>query len=136
MKPEGVISHCLTDAGQVAQFLEGLRLTLKKALHPLHTQGRRVNLTISVVMGQEPFGPMVDTAWAAAALPCTRAMLSHYLLKAKPRLDPPVYKRIVRTDGRNQRVRLLSLHDLRVLRGMMLSRTPGKQALITRGDIE
>ncbi len=130
-----VTAHNLMDAAQIEQFIDGLRFALKKGLHPVNAN-KRVNIVLSVVVGEDKFGPMVDTFWAAAALPCSRAMLAHYLLKAKPRLDPPVYRRVKRPDGRNQRVRMLSLHDLRVLRGMMLARTPGKQRLIERGDIE
>lgn len=130
-----VIAHQLMSVEQIEQFIDGLRFGLKKALHPVNAK-KQVNIQVSVVVGEDRFGPMVDTGWAAAALPCSRAMLSHYLMRAKARLDPPVYKRIVRPDGRNQRVRLLSLHDLRVLRGVMLSRTPGKQMLLARGDIE
>jgi hypothetical protein len=129
-----VIAHQLTDAAQVEQFIHGLRFGLKRALHPVN-RGKTIALTISVVVGEDKFGPMVDTFWAASALPCSRAMLSNYIQRVKAKMDPPVYKRVVRPDGRNQRVRLLSLHDLKCLRGAMLSRTPGKQALADRGDI-
>ena len=130
-----VVAHKLTDAAQVEQFIDGLRFGLKKALHPVN-RGKEVNLIVSVVVGEEKFGPMVDTFWAASALPCSRPMLSNYLQRAKGKLDPSVYRRVRRADGRNQRVRLLSLHDLRVLRGVMLSRGPGKEARRLRGDIE
>lgn len=129
-----LIAHHLTDAAQVEIFLDGMRLALKRALHPSRG-GKQVNLVVSVVTGEEKFGPMVDMLWAASAMPCSKEMLSHYIKRAKPKMDPPVFRRVVRIDGRNQRIRLLSLHDLKCIRGVMLSRTPGKQVLADRGDI-
>lgn len=129
-----VIAHQLTDAAQVDQFIEGLRFGLRKALHPINS-GKSVNITISVVVGEDKFGPMVDMFWAASAMPCSKALLSSYIQRVKAKMDPPVYRRIKRPDGRNQRIRLLSLHDLKCIRGAMLARTPGRQALADRGDI-
>ena len=129
-----VIAHGLGDQTQIETFVKHLVSTIQRGIR-LAAQNKTVNVVVSVVTGEEKFGPMVDVAWACAALPCSKSMLSHYLQRAKPRLDPPVYRRIVRPDGRNQRIRLLSLHDLRVLRGCLLSRTPGKELLRQRGDI-
>jgi hypothetical protein len=129
--------YVLSDEGQVREFVDGLAGFIKNNLrHRVKEAGKPCQVIISVVLGEDHFGPMVDTTWACAALPCSLAMLRHYLLRCKARLDPPVYRRVKRKDGKNQRIRLLSLHDLRVLRGVMLSRTPGRQALADRGDIE
>lgn len=127
----------LSSEGQVTGFVDGLTKFLKNNLRARTIEKEKpCQVIVSVVLGEDHFGPMVDTGWACAALPCSMAMLRHYLNRCKPRLDPPIYRRLKQKDGRNVRIRMLSLHDLRVLRGAMLVNTPGKQALLDRGDIE
>lgn len=131
----GVNGFLLSDETGVRSFVDALSGFIKTTLRRSNKEGKPCQVHVSVVLGEDHFGPMVDLDWACAALPCSLAMLRHYLLRVKARLDPPVYRRIKRNDGRNQRIRMLSLHDLRVLRGAMLANTPGKKALIERGDI-
>lgn len=133
----GVTGFLLSDESHVKGFVDALSGFIKNNLRKRTIEKEKpCQIHVSVVLGEDHFGPMVDLDWACAALPCSLAMLRHYLCRMKSRLDPPVYRRVKRTDGRNQRIRMLSLHDLRVLRGAMLSNTPGKKALIERGDIE
>lgn len=127
----------LSNEDHVKGFVEGLTGFIKNNLRTRTIEkGKPCQINVSVVLGEDHFGPMVDLEWACAAMPCSLPMMRHYLLRCKERLDPPVYRRIKRTDGKNQRIRMLTLHDLRVLRGAMLANTPGKKALIERGDIE
>lgn len=132
-----VNGYLLSNEDHLKEFTEALTGFLRNNLRARTIEkGKPCQVHLSVVLGEDHFGPMVDTDWACAALPCSMPMLRHYLLKVKPRLDPPVYRRVKRKDGRNQRIRMLSLHDLRVLRGAMLANTAGKKALLERGDIE
>ncbi len=130
-----IVGSTLADTASVAAFVEQLKSALQVTIRASKRTSKPCQVVVSVVLGEDRMGPMVDTTWACAALPCSLPMLRHYLLRVKSNLDPPVYKRVVRTDGRNQRIRLLSLHDLRCLRGAMLSNTAGKKALLARGDI-
>lgn len=135
-----VVGFKLSDPNQVEAFVQTIRDFFKKCSYverhpnsPLH--GKPLNVVVSLTLGEEKIGPMVDLEWAAAALPTNPQTLRGLLHTHKARLDPPVYKRIRRPDGRSQRARLLSLHDLKVLRGAILMKGAGKDALLARGDI-
>ena len=133
-------SHVITTREHVDEFVEQIKTFLNQVergqRHPSSRHfGKPVNFIVSVVVGEEKFGPLVDLDWAAAALPCTLDYLRWLLKVCKPQLDPAVYRRTRTSPGRMLRVRLLSLHDLRVLRGRMLIRGKGKDVLKQRGDI-
>lgn len=135
-----VLTHVLTNGSDVDSFIEVIKMFLKKVTAQTRTPGGKnykkpTNLVISVVTGEDKFGPMVDTWWACGALPCSMETLRHYLKKCKTRLDPPIYRRVRGPKGNMQRIRLLSLHDLRVLRGEMILPGPGKSALKAKGEI-
>jgi len=133
-----VLGFALTSKESVKSFMDGLASVLQTTLRAqaqAPNTGKTCNLVISVTLGEEKFGPMVDMEWACAALPLSRERLKNYLSRHKARFDPPIYKRVRRPDGRNQRTRLLSLHDLKVLRGILLMKGPGRNALLARGDI-
>lgn len=118
---------------QITKFLNQIERAQR---HPSSRHfGKPVNFIVSIVTGEDKFGPMVDLDWAAAALPCTLEYLRWLLKVCKPQLDPPVYRRTMQSKGRYSRIRLLSLHDLRVLRGRMLIKGVGKDLLKQRGDI-
>lgn len=136
-----ICSSVITTREHVDEFVEQIRTFLNQIeraqKHPSSRHfGKPVNFIISIVTGEEKFGPLVDLDWAAAALPCTLDYLRWLLKVCKPQLDPAVYRRVQTTRGRMHRIRLLSLHDLRVLRGRMLVKGKGKDILKQRGEIE
>jgi len=131
-----VTGFALQTRGGVDSFMDALKTFLNQGMKQATYTGKPCNVVVSVVSGEDHFGPMVDLEWACSALPMSKDMLRHYLCRYKLRFDPAVYRRVKRPDFRNQRTRLLSLHDLRVLRGLMLMKSPGKQYLLDRGDIE
>jgi hypothetical protein len=134
-------SHVITTREHVDEFIEQIKTFLNQIeraqRHPSSRHfGKPVNFIVSLVTGEDKFGPLVDLDWAAAALPCTPEYLRWLLKVCKPQLDVAVYRRVQTTPGRRHRVRLLSLHDLRVLRGRMLVKGRGKDILRERGEIE
>lgn len=136
-----VCSSLLTTREHVNEFVEQITKFLNQVqraqTHPSSRHfGKPVNFILSIVTGEDKFGPMVTLDWAAAALPCSLDYLRWLLKACKPQLDPPVYRRTMVSKGRFSRIRLLSLHDLRVLRGRMLLKGTGKDVLRQRGDIE
>lgn len=134
-------SHVITTREHVDEFVEQIKVFLNQVQraqqHP-HSRhfGKPVNFILSIVTGEDKFGPMVDLDWACAALPCTKDYLQWLLKVCKPQLDVAVYRRVRTRPGKYHRIRLLSLHDLRVLRGRMLIRGKGKDILKQRGEIE
>jgi len=132
--------HVIATREHVDEFVEQIRTFLNQVeraqRHPSSRHfGKPVNFVLSIVTGEEKFGPMVDLDWAATALPCTKEYIRWLLKVCKPQLDPPVYRRTMVRKGQYSRIRLLSLHDLRVLRGRMLVRGAGKDKLRDRGEI-
>ena len=136
-----VIAHSLTSKADVDAFIENIRLFVRKVNAQTQTPqgqhyGKPVNIVVSIVTGEDKLGPLVDMEWACAALPCTPATLKYQLKRCRMRLDAPLYRRVKRPDGRGcSRIRMLSLHDLRVLRGAMVV-GPGRERLLASGEIE
>lgn len=128
------IAYTLTNTEDIETFVNALKLGLQK-VKTQAPKGKQCSILVSVVVGEQPFQPLVDLAWACAALPCSYQNLRVHMQRNKHRLDPPIYRRIVQPSGFRVRHRLLSLNDLKVLRGSMLVKNKGHQMLVERGDI-
>ncbi len=130
-----VIAHTLAKREDVDQFMQNLSMCLKSITRQ---QAKKAPLHINVTLTTQalPFEPMVDVKWAAAAVPMSVNNLRWHMTKCKARMDPAVYRRVRQPDGRTIRIRLLSLHDLRLLRGSLLLKGKGTDELRRRGDIE
>lgn len=134
IRDTAIIAHGVVTADDATRFGQSLADTLKGMVKK-NQKISGLHIHVSITQTHMPFGPMVDCKWAAAALPCSMPMLRWHLNKEKLRLDPTVYRLAKMPGGPRIRIRLLSLHDLKTLRGAMLRRGPGKDALIRRGDI-
>ena len=129
-----LIAHVVVSQEDATRFGQAIANTLTNMVKK-EQKISGLHVHVSVTQTAMPFGPMVDCKWAAAALPCNMLTLRWYLNQTRLRLDPTVYRLVKNPGGPNIRIRLLSLHDLRILRGHMLRKGPGKDALLRRGDI-
>lgn len=136
-RQNAVLAHALTDDQHVTDFIDRIKAfvsTVKRQQAHVIPK-KRVNIVVSITLGEDTCGPLVDLEWASAALPCSLPHLRGLLVRVKDKLNPAMYKRIVTASGKRQRVRLLSLHDLKVLRGALLCPGKGKEAARLRGEL-